>query len=339
MSELVKWIDNGEYDIVGDIHGEIDAITNLIYHLGYDKDGNHPSNRKLIFVGDLVDRGPDSIAVLKLVSNMVNLNNAHCILGNHELNILLSHRREGNGWFFGLAEHDFKSTIAHDDDRLWVLEFLNRLPIAIHSESIRVAHACWDNSDIDALSTIKNSIQSEYDQYEASLKEHSKSSGIYSAFKKQSREYFHQLTDRDCSVPYLEHIAAHNMLDKEFNKFKSITSGPEYKVDTPFFAGGRWRMLDRKDWWNSYTDDTPVVIGHYWRTMNYQPGSLFTNIDPLSWFGAKNNVFCIDYSVGRRFLDRKNRRPYHHKLHALRFPDNTLMSEDGDVITILNKWN
>ena len=40
MSELVKWIDNGEYDIVGDIHGEIDAITNLIYHLGYDKDGN-----------------------------------------------------------------------------------------------------------------------------------------------------------------------------------------------------------------------------------------------------------------------------------------------------------
>lgn len=66
----------GQLDIVGYIHAEIDSIENLMLHLGYDQDGNHPENRKLIFIGDLCDRDIDSISVIKLVQRLVINGNA-----------------------------------------------------------------------------------------------------------------------------------------------------------------------------------------------------------------------------------------------------------------------
>lgn len=53
---FIQRIYDAPIDIIGDIHGEIDALQNLIQILGYDRDGNHNENRKLIFVGDLCDR-------------------------------------------------------------------------------------------------------------------------------------------------------------------------------------------------------------------------------------------------------------------------------------------
>ncbi|MBT8422614.1 MAG: metallophosphoesterase, partial [Gammaproteobacteria bacterium] len=86
--KLVDSLFDGPLDIVGDIHGEIDALRQLLAGLGYDEAGNHPDGRRLVFVGDLVDRGPDSPAVLRAVRDLVNNGNAQCILGNHELNLL-----------------------------------------------------------------------------------------------------------------------------------------------------------------------------------------------------------------------------------------------------------
>ncbi|TFG86728.1 MAG: hypothetical protein E4H19_04725, partial [Chromatiales bacterium] len=53
-------LQSGALDIVGDVHGELDALHDLLARLGYDKDGSHPDHRHLVFVGDLGDRGPDS---------------------------------------------------------------------------------------------------------------------------------------------------------------------------------------------------------------------------------------------------------------------------------------
>ncbi|MGW6786391.1 polynucleotide kinase-phosphatase [Streptomyces sp. NPDC054987] len=73
----------GPFDIVGDIHGCSSELETLLAKLGYE-DGVHPEGRTAVFVGDLVDRGPDSPGVLRRVMGMVKSGNALCVPGNHE---------------------------------------------------------------------------------------------------------------------------------------------------------------------------------------------------------------------------------------------------------------
>ncbi|WP_159773986.1 polynucleotide kinase-phosphatase [Streptomyces sp. HM190] len=73
----------GPFDIIGDIHGCANELETLLGKLGY-VDGVHPEGRTAVFVGDLVDRGPDSPGVLRRVMAMVGSGNALCVPGNHE---------------------------------------------------------------------------------------------------------------------------------------------------------------------------------------------------------------------------------------------------------------
>lgn len=73
----------GPFDIIGDIHGCASELDSLLGKLGYT-DGVHPDGRTAVFVGDLVDRGPDSPGVLRRVMAMVKSGNALCVPGNHE---------------------------------------------------------------------------------------------------------------------------------------------------------------------------------------------------------------------------------------------------------------
>ncbi|MFG2554761.1 polynucleotide kinase-phosphatase [Streptomyces sp. NPDC048581] len=73
----------GPFDIVGDIHGCASELESLLGKLGY-VDGAHPDGRTAVFVGDLVDRGPDSPGVLRRVMSMVKSGHALCVPGNHE---------------------------------------------------------------------------------------------------------------------------------------------------------------------------------------------------------------------------------------------------------------
>ncbi|WP_332633025.1 bis(5'-nucleosyl)-tetraphosphatase PrpE [Halalkalibacter flavus] len=75
-----------EIDIIGDIHGCYEELILLITKLGYEKKDHayvHPKGRKLAFVGDLTDRGPDSIAVIKEVAELVKNKQAYYCPGNH----------------------------------------------------------------------------------------------------------------------------------------------------------------------------------------------------------------------------------------------------------------
>jgi protein phosphatase len=87
---------NGPFDIIGDVHGCRPELERLLTDLGYTLtrddaggpvDAVHP-DRRAIFVGDLVDRGPDSPGVLRLVMGMVAAGNAYCVPGNHEDKLL-----------------------------------------------------------------------------------------------------------------------------------------------------------------------------------------------------------------------------------------------------------
>ncbi|GAA3057035.1 polynucleotide kinase-phosphatase [Streptomyces glomeratus] len=73
----------GPFDIIGDVHGCASELESLLGKLGY-VDGAHPEGRTAVFVGDLVDRGPDSPGVLRRVMSMVASGNALCVPGNHE---------------------------------------------------------------------------------------------------------------------------------------------------------------------------------------------------------------------------------------------------------------
>ena len=98
----MKFIDDlfsGPLDIVGDVHGEIDALNALLNHLGYTSDGRHAEDRRLVFLGDLTDRGPDSPAVLKRVRALIETGSAQMILGNHEINLLRDDDKDGNSWW------------------------------------------------------------------------------------------------------------------------------------------------------------------------------------------------------------------------------------------------
>ncbi|WP_019146259.1 polynucleotide kinase-phosphatase [Aeromicrobium massiliense] len=83
----------GPFDVVGDVHGCRAELEQLLGDLGYalDRDeqgrpvdAHHPDGRTAVFVGDLVDRGPDSPGVLRLVMGMVEAGHALCVSGNHE---------------------------------------------------------------------------------------------------------------------------------------------------------------------------------------------------------------------------------------------------------------
>lgn len=106
---MIQTLPNGPVDIVGDVHGELDALRALMTAAGYDDRGRHPEGRRLVFLGDLVDRGPDSPGVVCLVRGMVEQGRALAILGNHELNLLRGERKAGNDWFW--CEH------GHHDQR------------------------------------------------------------------------------------------------------------------------------------------------------------------------------------------------------------------------------
>ena len=96
--KLIDQLFDGPLDVIGDIHGEIEALERLLGHLGYHEDGSHPEERRMVFVGDLTDRGPDSPEVLRKVMSFCNEGRAQCVIGNHELALLGDDEKHANTW-------------------------------------------------------------------------------------------------------------------------------------------------------------------------------------------------------------------------------------------------
>jgi hypothetical protein len=145
---LVQPLFDDHLDIVGDIHGEIEAFYSLLEHLGYDANGNRRHKRRLVFLGDLTDRGPDSIAVVEFVQRLVESGLAQCVLGNHDLNILLEDKKLENEWFFNdeLTDEQRQTLgqrLATPEDQQRIRNFFATLPLALERRDLRVVHACW----------------------------------------------------------------------------------------------------------------------------------------------------------------------------------------------------
>ncbi len=115
--------EKGPFDIIGDVHGCFAELKELLENLGYKvtvegvngsgngSDGaipkitvDAPHGRKAVFVGDLVDRGPDVPSVLRLVMSMVEGGNGLCVAGNHDVKLLRKLNGKDVRITHGLAE-------------------------------------------------------------------------------------------------------------------------------------------------------------------------------------------------------------------------------------------
>lgn len=106
--------EHGPFDIIGDVHGCFDELCSLLEQLGYSIEQvedtrprynvSHPEERKVIFLGDLVDRGPDTPHVLRLVMDMVAQGRALCVPGNHDMKFLKKLQGRDVKIAHGLAE-------------------------------------------------------------------------------------------------------------------------------------------------------------------------------------------------------------------------------------------
>ena len=103
---------HGPFDIIGDVHGCASELRTLLTELGWqlEYDGElavgacHPEGRQAVFVGDLVDRGPDTPGVLRLVMGMVAAGTALCVSGNHEAKLVRALKGSKVTVSHGLAE-------------------------------------------------------------------------------------------------------------------------------------------------------------------------------------------------------------------------------------------
>lgn len=99
--------DQGPFDIIGDVHGCFDELVELLAKLGYEQENglwHHHAGRKMVFVGDLVDRGPKVPEVVRLVMDSVGSGNALCVPGNHDIKFMRKIRGKDVQITHGLAE-------------------------------------------------------------------------------------------------------------------------------------------------------------------------------------------------------------------------------------------
>lgn len=157
------------YDIIGDVHGHAELLKKMLAELGYSRSGDgfsHPE-RKVIFVGDFVNRGDANRKTLKIVRNMVEKDKALAILGNHELYaILLSMKDNEKQKLVKIPKGNMITAIKtieefgkYPDEWRSYCKWMRKLPFFLDLGNLRVVHACWSDS---AVNTIINGLPEDW---------------------------------------------------------------------------------------------------------------------------------------------------------------------------------
>ncbi len=280
------------YDIIGDIHGHADKLEDLLLKLNYKMiDGIYQhQDRKVVFVGDLIDGGTQNRRVIEIVRGMVDLGHAFAVMGNHEYNAICYHTPKSDTEF--LRPHIESKNRQHENflkeyplgeaDTDNVIEWFKTLPLFLKFDHFRVIHACWDQKAIEQIAPYLN---------------------LGNSLK---NKFYPESATKDTEL---------------FNLIERLLKGVEVKLPEPYSFKDKYGQ-DRDDirvkWWGdsdtSYqnlsfgygniretfpTDPVPedanipfyevvskpVFFGHYWMTGEPEL--------------QKVNVCCVDYSAGK----------------------------------------
>lgn len=146
------------YDIIGDIHGYANILEHALKEMGYNsRSGAYAhTSRKAVFVGDLINKGPDIKSTVGIVRSMVDSGAALCVIGNHEWNLLRLLKLSAEYDLNALRETDLITqcehtldSYGHDQSGLNELkQWIEQLPLFIENQNFRVVHAAWLPKDI-----------------------------------------------------------------------------------------------------------------------------------------------------------------------------------------------
>jgi hypothetical protein len=349
MPQAIQRLSSGPIDIIGDVHGELDALNTLLARLGYNQFGCHPEGRTIVFLGDLVDRGPDSPGVVEKVSGLYFAQRAQCILGNHELRLLNLVNKPDNSWTSeAMANKAIRRgwrapmRVAHTLQLRATLTFFYQLPLALVRDDLRLIHACWHPPSFEELPKLVGSWSSLFARYRRNANTTLKQGGWTRKRVNDLKSIYPLNAPPQPDLPppiYSLDLSQYFVLEQNLNPLRVLTQGlyGDLETQTPFWSGFRWQMCERTRWWDTYEDELPVIFGHYWRPRGgvaheSQKSTIFDGIGPTEWLGPKKNCFCLDYAVGLRFQERLNHvTEFKGALGALRVPEEGSV-EDWELV-------
>lgn len=283
------------YDIIGDIHGYADHLEKLLTKLGYEnKTGyyKHPE-RKVIFVGDFIDRGTKIRETLSIVKKMVDENSALAVIGNHEFNFLCYNIEIKPGEF--LRKHSEKNnkqvekTILqfrdHKNELNDYLDWFKTLPVYLELNDIRIVHACWDQQNIKLLNgSIEFTNEFLIDLYENSGGEMYRAIDESLKGKEASISNGYSFNDKD----------GHKRTEMRIKWWLDPTQSTYdeyYFEEVKELKGKPVDLNDLKSISYYEEDNVPVFCGHYW--LNGKPTLQSKNVACVDYsVAAKNNILC-----------------------------------------------
>jgi Calcineurin-like phosphoesterase len=286
-------------DVIGDVHGQFDKLVALLAHLGYRDSGGafrHP-DRSVVFVGDLIDRGPKQLATIDLVRRMVDAGSAQCVMGNHELDAIMwasadprrpgkhLRDRENTG---NQQQHEVFLTQVGGDSRLHdeTIAWLKTLPMFLDLPGLRIVHACWHQPSIDMLQKVLGD-------------EHRLTNEMVLLGSRWGHPIWHAI-GMVCKGPELELPSGLSYLDEGGNardviRVKwwepSALTYREAAVGRPTVVSGIPDAPLPAEWLRQFRglpqdgEYAPVLFGHYW----------FTGTPTV----ISRKFACLDYSVAR----------------------------------------
>lgn len=286
MRELTK---TTGFDVIGDIHGYAGALFALLEQMGYKKTihgYSHPS-RTAIFVGDFIDRGPEQLAVIETVRDMIENGNALSVMGNHELNAIGWFCKDNHGNY--LRPHSEKNHHQHSEflrqigentatHNEWVQWFLS-LPVWFDLPELQVTHACWHPEKMKELLPFLSS--------EITLKQ--QELPVFFTHKHPAFSAIETIMKGiETSLPQGSFFVDNNGLRRTKTRVKWWSSGERY-CDRDIIPSDVIKNLTNEPLTEELSQlmhvRKPTFIGHYW----------LTGIP----FIEHKHIACLDYSVAK----------------------------------------
>lgn len=291
-----RFIISSQYqlDIIGDIHAHAEQLQALLTKLGYEKKANgySHSERKALFIGDYINRGPENLETVDIIRKMVDNGDARALMGNHEYNAIAYHKTHPETGKTlrphharNIARHKtFLDEMAREPERAQdALDWFMTLPLAINIDHGYFVHACWDHGLID------------------------KSRNLLGPELCMTEEFVVNSVDKQAI---------------EFEIIETVLKGPEidfadYGVERLDNEGKPWNVV-RVAWWPTECRDITDVVVNVENMPDTPPidmsnetfADAYIPPDSVCFFGhywmtgepqiLADNIACVDYSIAKQ---------------------------------------